>query len=44
MLWSRIKAELLDGASYPTLAEVKLKISHHIVYYNAEQRHAWLGY
>jgi transposase InsO family protein len=26
------------------LAEAKLKISHHIAYYNAERRHSLLGY
>ena len=42
--WSRFKAELLDGGSFPGLAEAKLEISHHIVYYNAERRHSALGY
>ena len=34
--WSRFKAELLDGCSFPKLAEAKLEISHHVAYYNAE--------
>ena len=41
---SRFKAELLDGGSFPGLAEAKLEISHHIAYYNAERRHSALGY
>jgi transposase InsO family protein len=43
-LWSRFKAELLDGGSFPGLTEAKLEISHHIAYYNAERRHSALGY
>ncbi len=31
--WSHFKAELLDGGSFPGLAEAKLEISHHIAYY-----------
>jgi transposase InsO family protein len=42
--WSRFKAELLAGGSFPGLAETKLEISHHIAYYNAERRHFALGY
>ena len=42
--WRRFKAELLDGGSFPGLAEAKLEISHHIAYYNAERRHSALGY
>jgi len=42
--WSRFKAELLDGGSFPGLAEARLEISHHIAYYNAERRHSSLGY
>ena len=42
--WSRFKAELLDGGSFPGLTEAKLEISHHIAYYNAERRHSALGY
>jgi len=42
--WSCFKAELLDGGSFPGLAEAKLEISHHIAYYNAERRHSALGY
>jgi putative transposase len=42
--WSRFKAELLDGGSFPGLAEAKLEISHHIACYNAERRHSSLGY
>ena len=30
--WSRFKAELFDGGSFPGLAEAKLEISHHIAY------------
>ena len=33
--WSRLKAELLDGGSFPGLVEAKLEISHHITYDNA---------
>jgi putative transposase len=40
----RFKAELLDGGSFPGLAEAKLEISHYIAYYNAERRHAVLGH
>ena len=43
-LWSRFKAELLDGCYFPGLAEAELKISHYIAYYNAERRHSALGY
>jgi NAD(P)-dependent dehydrogenase (short-subunit alcohol dehydrogenase family) len=43
-IWSRFNAELLDGGSFPGLAEVKFESSHHIAYYNAEQRHFALGY
>ena len=42
--WRRFKTELLDGGSFPGLAEAKLEISHHIAYYNAERRHSALGY
>ena len=42
--WSRFKAELLDGGSFPGLTEARLEISHHISYYNAERRHSALGY
>jgi len=42
--WSRLKAELLDGGSFPDLAEARLEISHYIAYYNAERRHSALGY
>jgi len=42
--WSRFKAELLDGGSFPGLEEARLEISHHIAYYNAERRHSALGY
>jgi putative transposase len=41
---SRFKAEMLDGGSFPGLAEARLEISHHIAYYNAERRHSALGY
>ena len=43
-LWSRFKAELLDGGSFPDLAEAKLESSHRIAYYNAERRHSALSY
>ena len=42
--WNHFKAELLDGVSFPRLAEAKLEISHHVAYYNAERRHSSLGY
>jgi transposase InsO family protein len=42
--WSRFKAELLDGGSFPGLDEAKLKISQYIACYNAEQRHSALGH
>ena len=42
--WSRFKVELLDGGSFPGLAEAKLEISHHVAYYNDERRHLALGY
>jgi putative transposase len=42
--WSRFKAELLDGGSFPGLAEAQLEISHHVAYYKAERRHSALGY
>ena len=42
--WSRFKAALLDGGSFPGLAEANLEISHHIACYNAERRHSALGY
>ena len=37
---SRFKAELLDGGSFPGLAEAKLEISHHVACYNADRRHS----
>ncbi len=42
--WSRFKAELLDGGSFPVLEKAKLEIRHHVAYYNAERRHSALGY
>jgi hypothetical protein len=42
--WRRFKAELLDGGSFPGLAEARLEISYHIAYYNAERRHSALGH
>ena len=36
--------KLLDGGSFPGLAEAKLEISHHVAYYNAERRHSTLDY
>ena len=42
--WSRLKTELLDGGSFPSLEEARLEISHYIAYYNAERRHSALGY
>ena len=42
--WGRFKAELLDGGSFPGLAEAKLGTSLHVAYYNAERRHSPLGY
>lgn len=49
LFWSRFKADLIDGSNFPVLAfsvlaEAKLKISHHIAYYNAERQHSALGY
>jgi putative transposase len=44
LFWSRFKAKLLDGGSFPGLVEAKLEISQYIVYYNAERRHSSLGY
>jgi len=41
--WSRFKAELLDGGSFPDLAKAKLGISHHVAYYNTERRHSVIG-
>ncbi|WP_460548060.1 IS3 family transposase [Hymenobacter daeguensis] len=35
---------MLDGGSFPGVAEARLEISHHIVYYNAEQRQFALDY
>ena len=40
----RFKAELLDGGTFPGMAEPKLEISHHIAYHHAEKRHSALGY
>ncbi|WP_394368872.1 integrase core domain-containing protein [Hymenobacter rubidus] len=42
--WSRFKAELLDGGSFPGMADSNLEISHHIADYNVERRHSSLGY
>ena len=42
--WSRLKTELLDGGSFPALAEARLEISYYIAYYNTERRHSALGY
>ena len=42
--WNRLKTELLDGGSFPGLAEARLEISHYITYYNAERRHSALDY
>ena len=41
--WSRCKAELLGGDSFPGLTGSRLEISPHIAYHNAEQRHSLLG-
>ena len=41
---NRFGAELLDGSSFPGLAETKLEISHHVAYYNVERRHSTLSY
>jgi transposase len=40
----RITAELLDGGSFPGLAEAQLETSYHVAYYKAERRHSALGY
>ena len=42
--WSRFKAELLDGGSFPELTETNLEISQHIACYNAERHYSALGY
>ena len=42
--WSRLKTELLDGGSFPSLEEARLELSHYIAYYNDERRHSALGY
>ena len=42
--WSRLKTELLAGASVRNLSKVRLEISHYFAYYNAERRHSALGY
>ena len=42
--WRRLKTELLDGGTSPSLAEARLEISHYIAYYNAERRHYALGH
>jgi transposase InsO family protein len=42
--WNRLKTELLAGGSFRSLSEVRLDISHYIIYYNAERRHSALGY
>ncbi len=42
--WSRFKAELLDGGSFPDLETARLEISHYISYYNTKRRHSALGY
>jgi putative transposase len=42
--WSRLKTELLDGGSFPSLAEARLEISQYIAYYNAERQHSALDY
>ena len=42
--WSRFKAELLEGGSFPSLAEARHEISLHVAYSNAERRHSALGY
>ena len=42
--WSRLKTELLDGGSFPSLEEARLELSHYIAYYNNERRHSALGY
>ena len=42
--WSRLKTELLDGGTFPSLAEARLEISHYIAYCNAKRWHSALGY
>ena len=42
--WSRFKAELLDGGSFPGLGEAQPGEATAVAYYNAEQRHSSLGY
>ncbi|MBO3270974.1 integrase core domain-containing protein [Hymenobacter defluvii] len=43
-MWSRLKTELLNGGSFPSLTEARLEVSYSIVYYNAGRRHAVLSY
>lgn len=42
--WSRLKTELLNGGSFPGLAEARLKTSRYVTYYNAVRRHSSLAY
>jgi transposase InsO family protein len=39
-LWSRFKAELLDGGSFPDREEARLELSHRIASCNARRRHS----
>jgi len=42
--WNRLKTELLDGGSFPSLEEARLESRHSIAYRNAQRRHAAVGY
>lgn len=42
--WSRFKAELPDGGSFPNLESARPEISHYVSYYNAKRHHSTLGY
>ncbi|WP_317191395.1 integrase core domain-containing protein [Hymenobacter guriensis] len=42
--WSRLKTELLDGGSFPSLEEARLELAHYIAYYNSERRYSALAY
>ncbi|AHJ95326.1 hypothetical protein Hsw_PB0036 (plasmid) [Hymenobacter swuensis DY53] len=41
---ARVKTELLDGGSFPGLAEARLELAHYVAYYNGERRRSALAY
>jgi putative transposase len=41
-IWSRFKAELLDGDYFLGLVEARLEIRHYIAHHNAERRYSAL--